>query len=144
MTFSTTLATNIIIPLLSLSGLLGGLLLSYLAREELAEGKRYFVWSYRILFILLSLVVAYFISFPSFSDSSSSSSSLSFSIATIFLFLATFLLIFDLKKSYLVLFLFQYLFFLTGYFIAGKQIVIAVILFLYGLPVGTLLRMKNR
>ena len=144
MTFSTTLATNVIIPLLSLSGLLGGLLLSYLAREELAAGKRYFVWSYRILFILLSLVVAYFISFPSFSDSSSSSSSLSFSIATIFLFLATFLLIFDLKKSYLVLFLFQYLFFLTGYFVAGKQIIIAVILFLYGLPVGTLLRMKNR
>ena len=144
MTFSTTLATNVIIPLLSLSGLLGGLLLSYLAREELAVGKRYFVISYRILFILLSLVVAYFISFPSFSDSSSSSSSLSFSIATIFLFLATFLLIFDLKKSYLVLFLFQYLFFLTGYFVAGKQIIIAVILFLYGLPVGTLLRMKNR
>ena len=34
-------------------------------------------------------------------------------------------------------FLFQYLFFLTGYFVAGKQIIIAVIIFLYGLPVGT-------
>ena len=134
MTFSTTLATNVIIPLLSLSGLLGGLLLSYLAREELAVGKRYFVISYRILFILLSLVVAYFIT----------SSSLSIYITMLFLFLATFLLILDFKKSYLVLFLFQYLFFLTGYFIAGKQIIIAVILFLYGLPVGTLLRMKNR
>ena len=134
MTFSTTLATNVIIPLLSLSGLLGGLLLSYLAREELAVGKRYFVISYRILFILLSLVVAYFIT----------SSSLSIYIAMLFLFLAIILLILDFKKSYRLQFLVQYLFFLTGYFVAGKQIIIAVILFLYGLPVGTLLRMKNR
>ncbi len=140
MTFSTTLAANVIIPLLSLSGLLGGMLLSYLAREELAEGKRYFVMSYRILFILLSLVVAYFISS---SSSSSSSSFLTFSIVIIFLFLAIILLLLDLKKSYRVLFLVQYLFFLTGYFVAGKQIIIAVILFLYGLPVGTLLQMKD-
>ncbi len=131
MTFSTALATNIIIPLLSLSGLLGGLLLSYLAREELAAGKRYFVISYRILFILLSLVIAYFII----------SSSLSIYIAVLFLFLAK---IFDFKKPYRLHFLVQYLFFLTGYFVAGKQIIIAVILFLYGLPVGTLLRIKNR
>lgn len=141
MIFSTALATNVIIPLLSLSGLLGGMLLSYLAREELAAGKKYFVMSYRILFVLLSLIVAYFISSSSFF--SSSSSSLSFSIAIIFLFLAIILLILDLKKSYRALFLFQYLFFLTGYFVAEKQIIIAVILFLYGLPVGTLLQIKN-
>ena len=140
MTFSATLVTNIIIPLLSLSGLLGGLLLSYLAREELAEGKRYFVMSYRILFILLSLVVAYFISSSRFS---SYSSSLTFSISIIFLFLAIILLLLDLRKCYPVLFLFQYLFFLTGYFVAGKQIIIAVIIFINGLPLGTLLQMKD-
>ncbi len=132
MNLSNTLITSMILPLLSLFGLLGGLLLTYLAPEELTAGRRYFVLLYRIIFILLSFIITYFLSFP---------------LLLLFLFLAIILLALDIKTLYIQkhhqsLFLIHYLFFLAGYFIAGKQTIIMVILFLYGLPVGTLLRMN--
>ena len=121
------LVTSLVIPLLSLTGLLAGVILSYIAQEELSLGKKYFVISYRIIFVLLSIIIIYF---------------LSLYMLLVFLFFALLLLILDLKKHYPSLFYLHYLFFLTGYFFSGQQLIVAAMVFLYGLPVGTLLRMN--
>lgn len=119
----------IVIPFLSLAGLLAGIILSYVAKEELSAGRKYFIIMYRIIFILLVAAITYFLYFP---------------IIIIFLFIAIALLALDTKKRYRSMFLLHYLFFLAGYFFSGKQVIIAAILFLYGLPVGTLLRIKEK
>lgn len=119
---------TVLIPFLSLTGLLAGVILSHIAQEELLAGRKYFVFIYRIIFIVLSLVITYF---------------LSFSLIIAFLLCAIILQVLDFKMSSKYLFLIYYLFFFLGYFISGAHIIIAAILFLYGLPVGTLLRMKN-
>ncbi|MEK6940001.1 MAG: hypothetical protein AABX31_04705 [Nanoarchaeota archaeon] len=119
--------TIIVIPLLSLTGLLAGMILSYIARQELSVGKKYFVIFYRIIFVLLSLIILYF---------------LSLYMLLVFLFFAILLLMLDLKKHHTFLFYVHYLFFLAGYFLSGQQTIIAAMIFWYGLPVGTLLWMK--
>lgn len=120
--------SDIIIPLLSLSGVLAGILLSYLASAEIASGKKYFVLSYRILFVMLSAMLCY--AAPLY-------------LALLFFAIALVLLLLDLKKYSPYFFAFHYLFFLLGYFVAEKNILIAALLFVYGLPVGTLLRTKS-
>ena len=127
MAIQINLLTSFIIPILSLGGVLAGMLLSYIASEELSAGKKYFVISYRIIFVLLSVIIVYF---------------LSFYMLMIFLFFAILLLILDLKKHRTFLFYVHYLFFLAGYFLSGQQTIIAAMIFWYGLPVGTLLWMK--
>ena len=119
---------TIIIPLLSLTGLLAGVILSYIAHEELSAGKKYFVISYRIIFVLLSITIIYF---------------LSLYMLLVFLFFALLLLMLDLKKHDTYLLYLHFLFFLAGYFLSGQQLVIAAMIFLYELPVGTLLRTKE-
>jgi len=126
MILSAALTSNLAIPLLSIGGLLAGIILSGLAREELSAGKKYFVLLYRVLFILLSLIITYFLSFP---------------IILFFLFFALVLLFLNLKNPHRSLFYLHYLLFIAGYFLSGKQLLIVVIIFLYGLPVGTLLGM---
>ena len=128
MILSDALTSDLIIPLLSISGLLMGVILSRLAREELSAGKKYFVLLYRIFFLLLSLIITYFLSFP---------------IILFFFFFALVLLLLDLKKSYRSQFYLHYLLFIVGYFLSGKQIIVAVFIFLYSLPVGTILGMKK-
>lgn len=123
--------SSTIIPLISLGGVLVGMLLSHIAKEELAVGKKYFIILYRIIFVLLSIIVAYFLY------------SLSSKGSIIFSFFAIVLLAMDLKKTFSYAFYAHYLFFLAGYFLSGKPLIVAVALFLYGLPVGTLLRMKG-
>jgi len=122
------LSATIIVPLLSLSGLLGGLLLSHLAKEEISSGKKYFIMLYRIIFVALSVGIAYFLTSP---------------LIIVFLLCAIILLVLDIKMHRRYLFIIHYLFFLMGYFIAGAPVIIAAILFLYGLPVGTLLQVKE-
>lgn len=111
---------TVLIPLFSLSGIAVGVGLSYLAQEELAVGKKYFTFLTIAIFVILSFVIAYY--------------------SWIFIFLAILLRVLDFIKPNKYMFLLHYLFFLAGYFFSGKQPLIAVILFLYGLPVGTLLR----
>jgi hypothetical protein len=114
-----------LIPLFSLTGLAVGIGLSYLAREELAAGKKYFIFLYRAIFVILSLIITYYIWF--------------------FIFAAILLCVLDFIKPNLrkYLFVLHYLFFLIGYFLAGKTLLVAAILFLYGLPLGTLLWMEK-
>lgn len=122
------LITILLIPLISIAGLVAGMILSYVAKEELSAGRRYFVLIYRIIFVILSLVMMYLLSFP---------------LSIVFLLFAIILLIADLKMNHTSWFIVHYLFFLSGYFVAGTPLIIAAIIFLYGLPVGTLLRMKH-
>src|SRR3989338_7359513 len=121
---------SFIIPLISLGGIVAGLLLSYIAKEEIAAGKKYFILLYRVIFVLLSGIVAYFLYPPSFN------------LLILFIFFAIVLLALDLKKSSSYAFYAHYLLFLIGYFLSGKPVIVAAILFLYGLPVGTLIRIK--
>lgn len=131
MPLPVNLFSNVIIPLISLGGVTAGLLLSRIAQEELAAGKKYFIIMYRIIFIFLSSIIAYFLY------------SLSFIALIIFLFFAIVLLAIDLKRPSPYTFYAHYFFFLAGYFISGKPLIIAAAIFLYGLPVGTLLQMKG-
>lgn len=121
------LPSDFIILFISLSGVLAGIGLSYLAQEELAAGKKYFVMMYRAIFIMLSFITAYFLSG-------------SLVMMMLFLFSAIFFLALDFRKHHQLMFFIHYLFFLVGYFLSGKELIIAAMLFLYGLPVGTLLR----
>ncbi|MDO8511302.1 MAG: hypothetical protein Q7S55_03990 [Nanoarchaeota archaeon] len=130
MAIPTDLISIVLIPLFSLSGLLAGIVLSHLAREESTVGKKYFILMYRIIFVSLSLSITYFLSFH-------------ISVSLVFLAFGLILLAIDFKKYFRSMFIIHYLFFLAGYFISGQQLIIAAILFLYGLPVGTLLRLKQ-
>ncbi len=96
-----SLLTKIIIAALSSAGLLSGVALSYIAPEELAAGRKYFIYLLSILFVV------------------------------------------DLKIESTLAYLFHYLAFLTAYFLIQDGILIAALLFLYGFPAGTLLRMKH-
>ena len=127
---SSNIFPSVIIPLVSLGGVLAGMLLSHIAQEELAAGKKYFIIIYRIIFVLLSGIIAYFLSI------------LSFKVLIIFVFSAIVLLTIDLKRPSPYAFYAHYFFFLIGYFLSGKPLIVAAIIFLYGLPVGTLVRMK--
>lgn len=131
MAIPTNLISTVLIPLFSLSGILAGLALSYLAQEEIAAGKKYFIMMYRMIFILLLLSITYFLSFRMI---------LIFVACGIVLSALDFI---GFKKYFKSMFIIHYLFFLSGYFISGQQLIIAAILFLYGLPIGTLLRLKR-
>ena len=130
MAIPTDLISMVLIPLFSLSGLLAGLILSRVAREELASGKKYFILMYRMIFFLLLLSITYFLSSR-------------ISVSLVFVAFGVMLLALDFRRYLRSMFIIHYLFFLAGYFISVQQLIIAAILFLYGLPIGTLLRLKQ-
>jgi len=122
------LTSNFLIPLLSLCGLAVGFLLSYIAKEELPAGEKYFIIMSRVLFVFTFLSIAYF---------------LSFQLNIFFLLFSIVLAIIEFVKPSSYPWMVHYLLFLTGYFLSGKQIIVAAIIFLYGLPVGTILGMRK-
>ena len=126
-----SLLTKIIIAALSSAGLLSGVALSYIASEELAAGQKYFIYLRSVLFILLSLAILY-----------SLYSSFLFLVPLFFVLFAI-LFVVDLKIESAMAYLFHYLAFLTAYFLIQDGILIAALLFLYGFPAGTLLRIKH-
>ncbi|MEK6809266.1 MAG: hypothetical protein AABY40_01200 [Nanoarchaeota archaeon] len=123
--------SSFVVPLISLSGITAGFLLFYLAKEEMAAGKKYFILLYRLIFVLLSGIITYIL-YP-----------LSYDRLILFVFFAIVLLALDLKKHSSYAFYAHYLLFLVGYFLSGKPVIVAAVLFLYGLPVGTLIRIKE-
>ena len=124
------LIPDVILPLVSLGGLLGGIFLHHIAPEEVSAGKKYLILLYRSLFVLLSGFILYFLY------------STSLLLTAIYLVFSVVLLTIDLKMHRAWFFAVHYLFFLTGYFFSSQQLVITVMIFLYGLPVGTLLQIK--
>lgn len=124
------LILDVILPLVSLGGLLGGIFLHHIAPEEVSAGKKHLILLYRSIFVLLSGLILYFLY------------STSLLLTAIYLIFSVVLLTIDIKMHRAWFFAVHYLFFLAGYFFSSQQLVIAVMIFLYGLPAGTLLRLK--
>ncbi len=127
--------TDILMALFSLSGILFGLALSYIAPEELIPGKKYLNLLRRILFAVILIIIAYF-----FLQAGRTGLMILFSAVL----LAIFILDFRIKnKLFLGL---HYLLFIAPYFVIAEekfQLTLASIIFIYGLPAGTLLRTKE-
>lgn len=133
---------EILVLLLSLSGLLFGLALAYIAPEELKAGKKYFLWLKRILFIVIAVVIADQLASPF------PKKIILWIILIIFLLASVILFILNLikKKHFQETFsreIFNYILFFIPYFFMGStegKLLIASLIFLYGLPAGTLLK----
>lgn len=124
-----------IIPLLlGLTGILAGIALSFIAPEEIKSGWKYFKMAKFGLFAVLAVLIGY--SFWIMQN---------FIAAGIFAVLAVVIFIINLKFRQRWLELINYLLFITPYFFQSDQfqIITASLLFLYGLPAGTLLWNTN-
>ncbi len=124
-----------ILPLLlSLTGLLGGIALSFIAPEEMKPGWKYFQIAKLSLFIVLAGVISYSL----WSIQNFVGLGIFGAIAIII-----FILNFKLKSAWMEII--NYLLFITPYFFQSDQfqIITASLLFLYGLPAGTLLWKMN-
>jgi hypothetical protein len=113
--------------ILALLGILCGILLTYIAPEEIKTGKKYFVWLKRIVYILLLLVMVYLLTAR-------------IMFLVIFLLLGILLFVVSLKSKNKYLELPIYLLFIVALLIVEQQALPASLLFIYGLPTGTILR----
>ena len=113
-----------LVPIIALFGILVGFILKRIANEEIKFGKfgsRYFIWMKRIILLLIIIIALYF-------------------TENITLVIVTAVLGFILS-----IFVNEYLFLGTALllgFLTGKEILIllASLIFLYGLPYGSMLR----
>lgn len=114
--------------LIAFSGIVIGIILSYLAWDEL-EQRKYFVIAKHILLVSLFLVESYFLASV---------------VLWTFLALAVIFFALSLKFQHYLLEVGIYLFVSIFYFLylsgEASPVVVASLLFLYGLPAGTLLR----
>lgn len=118
--------------LLSFLGLLGGIILALIAPEELKPGRKYFYLLKRILFLVILIIVAYFL----FSKNNVMAGII-FTLLMITIFLIA------LKKDSLWLELIFYLLIIIIYFqYEYFQTALASLLFCYGMPLGTILKLK--
>lgn len=127
-----SLFSNLLMLLIGYSGILFGIALSYIAPEELFSGKRYFMLLRMVLYLILNIIIIYF----------SWSMNDLFGILILLILIAGSIFVYKLPhKSYSWWGL--YLIFTLCYFlipIPNFQILATIITFLYGLPLGTLLR----
>lgn len=118
----------------ALSGILLGLLLAYIAPEELKQGQKYFRILEKILFFGLVLTSLFFLWQESL-------------ILTIsLLFIGVILFIVKLKFKTVFLEIPVYILFAVPYFlynIPTFRLLIATLLFLYGFPLGLLLKINQ-
>jgi len=118
--------------LIGYSGILFGIILSYIAPEELSSGKRYFMLLRMILYLLFNLIVIYF----------SWSMNDLFGILILLILIIGSIFVYKFpQKSYSWWGL--YVVFTLCYFlipVSNFQTLATVLTFLYGLPLGTLLR----
>lgn len=147
---------------LSLAGILCGVALSYIAPEELADGKKYFTWLKRVLWVILLGITGYSLVLIQ-----------NYTLLTIGVILFVGLLVLDFIKENIVSdtnhhtkchlllgedilscikiyvfeykynYLFNYVLLIATYFLLpSNQLLFASVIFLYGFPSGTLLRME--
>ena len=124
-----------ILPLLlALTGILGGIALSFIAPEELKAGWKYFQMAKLSLFIVLVGLIGYSFWFMQ-----------NFVGLGIFVVFAIVVFIANFKFKYKWMEIVNYALFITPYFFQPSlsQLYIASVLFIYGLPVGTLLWYTN-
>ena len=130
------LLSQLSVIIISLSGILCGIILTYIAPEEIEEGKHYFLFLKRILFVAILLLVSYFL----FGIEK-------YWLMIIYLSWMIILFIINIKFYHQWLEIVNYLFFLFPYFlisIENYQYLLLSFVFLYGFPLGTLLmKIKN-
>jgi hypothetical protein len=124
---------ELLMLLISIMGIVFGYILTFVAFEELKDSKKYFLLMKIVLGICFLSVISYgFIV------------NQSYYLLTIFLSLGIILLLLNLlvfKKLYFELI--NYLYFMVAYFLISEliiQAILAVMIFLYGLPTGSLLK----
>jgi hypothetical protein len=118
--------------LFSLSGFLFGLILSYIAPEELKPGKKYFLFIKRLLFILIFFTVNFF-----FYQQNQYVYLVPFTIIALVLFVV------ELRNKSIYYEVPNYAIFVIPYFLINNptsNILLTSLIFLYGLPAGTLIR----
>lgn len=126
---------ELLLPLFSLTGLLVGIALSFIAPEELTSGKKYFILFKQSLFVIISGIIIF-----SFLQSRQ------FYLLLLFILSAATLFFFDLKlkkKKYRRYYSLHYFLFLLPYFLNHNlsfRLILVSLIFLYGFPLGTLLR----
>ena len=121
----------IVLFLIALSGILGGYALSRIAPEEIKPGKTYFFILTRSILVILFLTISYYLFV-----------SQKYVLLFSFVSLALILLILSLKREHIWLYAVTYLLLGSFYFLHLEQsynLIVASLLFVYGLPVGTLL-----
>lgn len=119
---------------LSLFGMVFGIILAYIAPEELKLGKKYFFIIKRIIFVLLFFLINYY--FFIFNK-----------YLSLVLFTTTAICLFVLelkfKKLYLYYEIGNYLIFMVSFFLIQDktfQLILISLIFLYGLPAGIILQ----
>jgi|SRR3989344_695051 len=118
--------------LFALAGLLLGVVLSYIAPEELKAGKTYFILLKRIIFLLMVLLAGYYL----WIDGKI------IYVAGELLFAAP-LFWWELRRKNKILEIGVYIFSIGAYLLISNNnygLILTVLVFLYGLPAGTLLR----
>ena len=116
----------------SLTGIIFGLLLAKIAPEEMEDGKKYFIFIKRLLFIIILVVVSYYFIVVGMM--------IYFSL---FLLLMIILFILELKLKNKKLEISNYIIFIAPYFLINQRsfhLTLASLIFLYGLPLGSLLK----
>jgi len=123
---------DVLILLFSLMGVVLGVILTLIAPEEIREGKKYFVLLKRFIFITIYLLVFVYL------------------INQIYLYpfvlFSVILFILDFKSNKKILYVLHYLVFIPPYFLNTNQnfqLILASLIFLYGFPVGSLLRIEH-
>ena len=126
------LLNQILILLFSLTGIIFGLILALIAPEELRAGKKYFLLLKKIIFIVIFFLINYYLYLAE-----NYYVLIPFTILGIVLFIIEFM---QIKPIYE---LSNYLIFVIPYFFVTNNkfhLLLATLIFLYGLPTGTLLR----
>ena len=126
------LLNQILILLFSLTGILFGLILALIAPEELKIGKKYFFLFKLIIFVLIFFLVNYYMYLAK-----------NYYILIPFTILAIILFIVELTSRRKIYELFNYLIFAVPFFFSSEQnfqLLLAVLIFIYGLPTGTSLK----
>jgi hypothetical protein len=113
-------------------GIFCGIILAKIAKEELVEGKKYFHIFKRVAFLALSFLVLY---------NFLSNDNILYSL--LFLIVSTVMFTIQIKKLSLTTELLTYIIFIIPYFFLQQQLLLSSLLFLYGLPTGTLWQMTR-
>jgi hypothetical protein len=125
---------EILMLLFACTGIIFGVILAMIAPEELKLGKKYFLLIKKVLFVILFFFINYLLYIGE-----------TYTLMVIFSILAIILFVIELtiwKKVYEIA---NYIIFLIPYFFVGDQnskLILAVLIFIYGLPTGTLIK-KN-
>ena len=126
------LLNQTLVLLFSLTGIIFGLILALIAPEELKAGKKHFILLKRTIFVIIFFLVNYYLYLAE-----------NYYLLIPFTILAIVLFIVEFVQKKPIYELFNYLIFVVPYFFNVEkrfQLLLATLIFLYGLPTGTLLR----